>query len=304
MKPRLFISHASHDGNLADAIKKEIEKVFAKGVDVFCTSSPGSIQASEDWLQRIENNLSTTQAVIVIVTSASITRPWLWFEIGATWLKGRTGGCKIYPICAPEINLGDLPPPLDRLQAISMGNPAHLKQFFQALIQQFNFGNISSFRADNIIKWLPEYIDVDASDTTTQKGLLTAPTPDVRVSAKSGYALPLGGEPVFLLAIQVQNYSPVVIYINNIYIEAQNNSILVPETDFRTGEYQRPRELQPGKSLTLNVNPVHIQEYLSKGLKCAATQDQIGRIYRSSEEEFSRAIDLLFNYYLKSDESS
>lgn len=304
MKPRLFISHASQDGELADALKKEIEKVFAKGVDVFCTSSPGSVQASDDWLQQIEHNLSTTQAVIVIVTPVSINRPWLWFEIGATWLKGRTGDCKIYPVCAPEIPLDELPTPLDRLQAMSMGNPSHLKQLFQALIHQFNFGNISSFRADNITKCLPEYADVDASDADPSGGLLTAPTPDVRVTANSGYALPPGGEPVYLLSIQVQNYSPVVVHINSIYIAAKNNSMLIPDTDFRTGEFQRPRDLQPGKSFSLTVDPAHIREYLPKGLICAAAQDQIGRVYRSSEEEFARAVNLLFDYYLKPDESS
>ncbi|NIA08376.1 MAG: hypothetical protein GWP10_01030, partial [Nitrospiraceae bacterium] len=49
-KPRLFISHASSDGDFANAVKQEVEKVFAKGIDVFCTSSPGAISAGTDWL--------------------------------------------------------------------------------------------------------------------------------------------------------------------------------------------------------------------------------------------------------------
>lgn len=298
-KPKLFISHASHDGKLANALKKEIEKVFAKGIDVFCTSSPAGIQASEDWLQQVENNLSTTQAVIVIVTPLSIERPWLWFEIGATWLKGRNGDCKIYPLCAPEIDLGKLPSPLDRLQALSMGNTVHLKQLFQALIQQFNFGNISTFKADNIIKRIPKYKDIQAANVSSDERLLTAPTPDVRVTANSGYAMPMGEGPVFLLSVEVQNYSPAIVYINNIYIEAKHNSILAPEFDFRTGEYQRPRELHPGKSIRLSIDPKLIQKHLSKGLICAAAKDEIGRIYRSSKDEFSQAIHLLFDYYLK-----
>jgi hypothetical protein len=161
IKPKLFISHASSDGDFANAVKQEIEKVFANGIEVFCTSSPGAIGVGVDWLSEIEKRLEGTQAVIVIVTPISIERPWLWFEIGATWNKGRAGGCRIYPLCAPEIDFGNLPSPLDRLQALSMGRVQDLKILFEALIGQFGFGKIESFRATNISKRIPKYKDVE-----------------------------------------------------------------------------------------------------------------------------------------------
>jgi len=105
--------------------------------------------------------LHVPQAVIAIVTPISIERPWLWFEIGATWNKGKNGDCRIYPLCAPEIDLSNLPSPLDRLQALSMGRAQDLKMLFEALIVQFGFGKISSFRATNISKRIPKYKDVE-----------------------------------------------------------------------------------------------------------------------------------------------
>jgi hypothetical protein len=164
-KPILFISHACSDAEFANAVKQEIEKVFANGVNVFCTSSPGTISVGSDWLSDIENKLEVAQAVIAIVTPISIERPWLWFEIGATWGKGRAGACKIYPLCAPEIDLSGLPPPLDRLQALSMGKAADLKLLFEALIFQFNFGKISSFRAANITSRIPKYKNIKVVQT-------------------------------------------------------------------------------------------------------------------------------------------
>lgn len=164
-KPTLFISHASSDGEFANAVKQEVEKVFANGVSVFCTSSPGTIPVGVDWLSDIEQKLGATQAVIVIITPVSIERPWLWFEIGATWSKGRSGDCRIYPLCAPEIDLSQLPSPLDRLQALSMGKAADLKLLFDALIGQFGFGKISSFRASNISSRIPKYKDVKIVET-------------------------------------------------------------------------------------------------------------------------------------------
>jgi len=161
VKPRLFVSHATSDGDFANAIKQELEKVFANGLDVFCTSSPGAIAAGADWLTEIETRLASTQAVIPIITPISIERPWLWFEVGATWNKGRSGTCKIYPLCAPEIELSNLPSPLDRLQALSMGKAQDLKMLFEALISQFGFGKIGSFRASNITNRIPKYKDVE-----------------------------------------------------------------------------------------------------------------------------------------------
>jgi len=159
-KPALFISHATSDGDFAVAVKQEIEKVFANGVSVFCTSSPGAISAGADWLLDIEQKLACAQAVIAIVTPVSVERPWLWFEIGATWGKGRAGACRIYPLCAPEVDLAGLPAPLDRLQALSMGKVADLKLLFKALVEQFGFGELSSFKANNITTRIPKYKNV------------------------------------------------------------------------------------------------------------------------------------------------
>ena len=163
-KPKLFISHATSDGEFANAVKAEIEKVFANGVSVFCTSSPGSIAVGTDWLTDIEQKLNSAQAVIAIVTPVSIERPWLWFELGATWSNGRSGDCHIYPLCVAEMDLNTLPPPLNRLQALSLGRAADLKMLFEALIAQFGFGKISSFRASNITSRIPKYEKVEVKE--------------------------------------------------------------------------------------------------------------------------------------------
>ncbi len=163
-KPTLFISHATSDAEFANAVQQEVEKVFANGVAVFCTSSPGAISVGSDWLSNIEQKLDNAKAVIAIITPTSIERPWLWFEVGATWSRGRTGECRIYPLCAPEIDLSSLPAPLNRLQALSMRRAQDLRLLFEALISQFDFGSISSFRATNISKRIPRYKSVSVTE--------------------------------------------------------------------------------------------------------------------------------------------
>ncbi len=78
-KPRLFISPATSDGEFANAFKQELEKekVFANGLEVFCTSSPGMIAVGSDWLSEMESRLSNAQVVIAIITldSRSLCNP-------------------------------------------------------------------------------------------------------------------------------------------------------------------------------------------------------------------------------------
>jgi hypothetical protein len=177
-KPGVFISHASTDAEFANAIKHEIEKVFANGVSVFSTSSPGTIAVGSDWLAEIEKRLESAKAVVAVVTPVSIERPWLWFEIGATWAKGRTDQTRIYPLCVPEVDMADLPAPLDRLQALSLGKAADVKLFFQQLIEQFGFGKLASVRPTNIIGRIPKYRtvkikDIDLNEYTLYSGKYT-----------------------------------------------------------------------------------------------------------------------------------
>jgi len=172
-KPVVFISHATSDAQFANAVKQEIEKVFADGIDVFCTSSPGAIPIGQDWLIDIERRLDSAQAVVAIVTPVSIKRPWLWFEIGATWSRGRSGKCTIYPLCVPGMDTLDIPSPLDRLQALLLGRAGDLKRFFKALISQFGFGKLSSLRPSNILEHIPEYEDVKVADTDLDSDSVT-----------------------------------------------------------------------------------------------------------------------------------
>lgn len=134
-------------------------------------------------------------------------------------------------------------------------------------------------------------------------GTLTAPTPGVRITVNAGFRQSSYEELKFLLAITVQNHSPVIVYIRSgIYIETRSGGIVVPNGDFISNEYQRFREIPPGRSYTLNVDPTEIRRHMSEGLVCAAAKDDVGRVYRSSEAEFAIAMKVLFDNYLK-DES-
>jgi hypothetical protein len=171
-KPTVFLSHAVTDEPIAKVIHDEIRRIFANGVNVFASSVPGVVKPGKDWLREIRVNLDAATAVIVIVSPVSLNRPWVWFEVGASWSRMENGEGVILPVCVPEVDKGDLPEPLGRLQAMSLGKANETRAVFQALIDQFDFGQIKGFRHATIKAKLPKYEDLTVSDADLKSGAL------------------------------------------------------------------------------------------------------------------------------------
>ena len=166
-KPVIFISHASTDKPVAHLIKQEIDAVFGDDVEVFVSSLPGNIDPGSDWLQIIQKKLERATVVIVLITPISIHRPWIWFEVGASWLKMAEQKRKLYPVCAPEIELGTLPEPLSRIHASSLGKTDDIKQLFRSISEVFGFGDLKNLKPARIKSNLPKswsQLKVDEKD--------------------------------------------------------------------------------------------------------------------------------------------
>lgn len=185
----IFISHAAEDAVLAEIVKTQIDNVFEKKINVFVSSIPGTISPGSDWLDKIIGNLTSNNAFIVLVTLYSEKRPFVWFEIGFSWLRRLKKNCDIYAICAPPIDPGNLPEPLCRLQATSLASEKQTKAFFDKLTKQFKLGNLDALEFAKIRDSLPTYqsqitqtVNIDIGNEA--KELLTEASED-----KSGYIL-------------------------------------------------------------------------------------------------------------------
>ena len=170
-KPSVFLSHAATDQPIAQVIHGEITRMFGGGVTVYASSVPGIVKPGQDWLDSIEHNLSAAHAVIVIITPVSLSRPWIWFEVGASWSKMREGKGLIIPVCY-EVEKSDLPEPLGRLQAMSLCSARETKQIFQALVDRFEFGSLKGFRHSTISAKLPRYRDLTISAADIGSGTI------------------------------------------------------------------------------------------------------------------------------------
>jgi hypothetical protein len=138
--------------------------------------------------------------------------------------------------------------------------------------------------------------DRDVSTFVPASGMVTAPTPDVRISVRTAVALhPLRGHITFI-AITTQNHSPVSVFLGNVFIETRTGEQVFFKDNFLTGEPQKRRELRAGESFDFYIDPVELMKFSDKGLVCAAVRDAIDRVYRSSESSLEDTLKQLGLY--------
>ena len=172
-RPTVFLSHAVTDQPIAQVLHDEIARIFAGGVDVFASSVPGVVRPGQDWLASVSAGLAAASAVIVVVTPVSVNRPWIWFEVGASWSRMEQGDGLILPLVY-GVDKGDLPEPLGRLQAMSLSKAAETKEVFQRLVDNFGFGSMKGFRHASIKSKLPSYADLKLADADLASGTIYA----------------------------------------------------------------------------------------------------------------------------------
>ncbi len=107
----VFICHAEADKIIATAFKNYFEKADLP-MEVFAASHPASLPGGHEWWQEIRDALLRAPVVLTLVSPRSKDRPWLHFESGGAYFKGKL----VIPLAVPP-ERKSLPPPLGVLQA-------------------------------------------------------------------------------------------------------------------------------------------------------------------------------------------
>ncbi len=92
-KPRVFLSYASEDREAAERLARDM---IHQGIDVFFAAweiRPGvSIRA------KIDEGLQNCTHFIVLLTPASVTKPWVNTEIDAAFVLKVEESCRFIPL--------------------------------------------------------------------------------------------------------------------------------------------------------------------------------------------------------------
>ena len=148
----IFLSHIHEEREMALALKKAIESEFAGFVEVFVSSDGTSIPAGANFLKRIENGLIECIGAVYLISPTSVKRNWINFELGAVWARNaasvKTSGPEIptLPFCHSGCTPGNLPMPLNNLNAIQANQSAQLEFAFRSL--QSAVGGKGALRTD------------------------------------------------------------------------------------------------------------------------------------------------------------
>jgi hypothetical protein len=125
---KLFLSHSAVDVDLAEYLELEARRSIPS-IDVFRTTRVGQIKAGKEWFNIIAEELRQADCFIILLTEASMTRPWICFETGAAWFSKRS----FVPVIAGDLKANMVPEPLRSLQLLSLESTEQASQVFREL---------------------------------------------------------------------------------------------------------------------------------------------------------------------------
>jgi hypothetical protein len=104
---RIFVTHASSDQPLAEALARYILSTSQLDESqVFCSSAEGmGIPVGDQLINHLESVLRNTSVVVQLVTPAYLRSEYCMWELGATWIRR---SIQKFPMHVPEINPADI----------------------------------------------------------------------------------------------------------------------------------------------------------------------------------------------------
>lgn len=102
-------------------MKTWIEDAFSGQLDVFLSSDPKDLASGQKWLDDIHSRLraSDFKIMVSLISSRSMSRPWISIELGAAWVLDRM----VIPFCHSGTGKDSLPRPLSILRPLSLNDP-------------------------------------------------------------------------------------------------------------------------------------------------------------------------------------
>lgn len=106
-----FISYAREDADFAELVKMRLKDT---GVDVWLDH--GALRAGDDWRQAIDDGISSSATLIVVITPQSCKSPYVTYE----WAFALGCGKKVIPVL---LEYADIHPRLAVYQYLDFRNP-------------------------------------------------------------------------------------------------------------------------------------------------------------------------------------
>jgi tetratricopeptide (TPR) repeat protein len=141
----IFVSHTHGDQVLADALAALIGALFGDRVPVNYSTKKeldGGIAPGEDWFGWIVAQVREAEAAFILLTPASIQKPWVVWEAGAVAgaaFATSADKARVFPITF-GIKASDVPTPFARTQLVAGTDESDMVKLIDGLVERFGEG--------------------------------------------------------------------------------------------------------------------------------------------------------------------
>jgi len=144
MSDRLFISHASADGELTRALTELLRLGGGVAVDeIFCSSlDDTSIPPGQDFVEHIRAQMTEAVLVVQLFTPAYMESAFCLCELGAQWALSR----EAFPLVVPPLSSREVSAVLRQVHVARIDNGYDLDKLFEAVCKHFR-------RNPNVVNW-------------------------------------------------------------------------------------------------------------------------------------------------------
>jgi tetratricopeptide (TPR) repeat protein len=140
----VFISHTSQDKALADALSKAFDDLFGEQVKVCYSTAKeqdAGIRPGADWFKWIVDQVQVSKVALVLLTTASIQKPWIPWEAGAVFGSALSGdkrnARRVCPIIYRPVTSNLAPSPFHAMQIVRGDVQEDVRQLFASFIGDF-----------------------------------------------------------------------------------------------------------------------------------------------------------------------
>ena len=128
--PKVFISHASADREVADALKDLLQLGGLSAGNIFYSSDRGTgIETGSDLRSRLRVELRDAAVVIELLTETFMQRAVCLMELGGAWALGKP----TYPIVVPPYTFAAASVHIGEIIMASLGTPAQISDLLHEL---------------------------------------------------------------------------------------------------------------------------------------------------------------------------
>ncbi len=143
----VFFSHTSKDRDLVLAIKDIIDQATENQLSIFMSSDGQSIPFGTNWVHKVEEGLSSTSLMFVMITEQSVQSGWVYFEAGFAYSKK----IKVVPI-GLGFDVSMLKSPLNLLQGFNVTSCDGLNNIISVINKEYKTNYTESITQDDYLQ--------------------------------------------------------------------------------------------------------------------------------------------------------